>query len=182
MTPNSLSESMIRKTLFLLLFVSFVTAGHGQSKRAPKTKKQTIEAIEGLQFDPVRISMKRGERLELKFVNTDPNDQPHNLVIIEPGSLKAVQEASLKIGADAIEKHYVPDHEAVLASSKLVQADQTETVSFEPEKKGVYQFVCTFPLLEHDHSSIPIFCPSILCHQEKAHSPQSIRKCIHQLY
>jgi azurin len=136
---------MIRKTLFLLLFVSFVTAGHGQSKRAPKTKKQTIEAIEGLQFDPVRISMKRGERLELKFVNTDPNDQPHNLVIIEPGSLKAVQEASLKIGADAIEKHYVPDHEAVLASSKLVQADQTETVSFEPEKKGVYQFVCTFP-------------------------------------
>ena len=136
---------MIKTALTLSLCAYLSTATHGQSKQAPRIKKQTIEAVEGLQFNPARISMKRGEQLELKFTNTDPNDQPHNLVIIEPGSLKSIQDASLKIGADAIEKHYVPDHKAVLAATKLVQADKTETVSFVPKNKGVYQFVCTFP-------------------------------------
>ncbi|MGD1977979.1 MAG: plastocyanin/azurin family copper-binding protein [Akkermansiaceae bacterium] len=124
----------------LVLLAALTSPGHAQ-----KVKKQNIQAVEGLQFEPVRISMRKGERLELKFENTDPNDQPHNIVIIEPGSLKAIQEASMKVGADAIEKHYVPDHKAVLASSKLVQADKTETISFQPKSKGVYYYICTFP-------------------------------------
>lgn len=134
---------MIKSALFLPLLASLILASNGQSKS--KVKKQAIQAVEGLQFDPVRVSMKQGEQIQLTFSNTDPNDQPHNLVIIEPGSLKAIQDASLQVGADAVEKGYVPDHTAVLAATKLVQADQTETISFTPTKKGIYHFVCTFP-------------------------------------
>ena len=135
----------MRKLLTPLLVLALAGGAHAQSKKNAKIKKQTIKAIEGLQFDPVRLSMKRGEKLQIKLANTDPNDQPHNLVIIEPGSLKAIQDASLVVDADSIENHYVPDHKAVLASTTLVQADGSDTISFTPTKKGLYHYVCTFP-------------------------------------
>lgn len=128
----------ISTTLIILTALVSVTS-------AQKVKKQTIEAVEGLQFNPVRFSMKRNEQLQLNFINQDPNDQPHNIVIIEPGALKQIQAASLKVDAAAIANNYIPKVKTVLAASKLVEAGKKETITFKPEKKGVYHFICTYP-------------------------------------
>lgn len=130
-------------TATLALFAMMVTPGQGQDQK--KVKKQTIAAVEGLRFNPVRISMSRNEQLLIKFVNQDPNDQPHNLVIIKPGSLAEIQAASLKIGPDSIANQYIPENDAVLVSGNLLESDQSETITFEPEGKGIYHYVCTFP-------------------------------------
>lgn len=127
----------------LVLLTALFLPASAQNKK--KVKTTTIEAVEGLRFSPVRFSMRQDEQLKLKFVNKDPNDQPHNLAIIKPGSLKAIQDASLKIGPDSIENDYIPENDAILAAIGLLETDQEESLTFEPTGKGVYPFVCTFP-------------------------------------
>ena len=106
----------------------------------------TVRATEGLQFDPPRAQMETGQTVTFRFLNRDPNDQPHNLIIIKPDSLEAIQQASMQIDAESIARGYVPEHEAVLAHTKLLDADQSEEFKFtSPEEPGIYHYVCTYP-------------------------------------
>ncbi len=108
--------------------------------------KITIKAVEGLQFSPVRFGVQAGQTVELKVENHDPNDQPHNFVLIKPGSLSEIQVASMQITPEAIENGYVPNNENVIFASKLLNPDGKDAISFKaPEKKGIYPYVCTFP-------------------------------------
>ena len=116
----------------------------GQDK--PKAKKVVIKAVEGLRFDPVRISVKKGERIELHLENHDPNDQPHNFVLSEIGTLEEIQKASMAIGPDAVANGFVPESEAILVHSKLLNPEEKDVLTFEaPKKAGVYPYICTFP-------------------------------------
>lgn len=106
----------------------------------------TVRAIEGLQFDPPRAKMDPGQAVLFRFLNRDPSDQPHNLLIIKPSSLEAIQKASMQINAESISRDYVPEDEAVLASTQLLTADQSEEFVFvAPEEPGVYHYVCSYP-------------------------------------
>ncbi|MGJ8642734.1 MAG: plastocyanin/azurin family copper-binding protein [Luteolibacter sp.] len=106
----------------------------------------TIRAVEGLQFDPPRAEMDPGQTVLFRFLNRDPSDQPHNLVIIKAGSLEAIQKASMEIAPDSALRGYIPKHDAVLQHSKLLEADQSEEFTFTaPEEPGVYHYVCTYP-------------------------------------
>ncbi len=106
----------------------------------------TIKAVEGLQFDRVQSKMKPGERLIIRFINQDPNDQPHNIVFLKPGTLPAVQAASMQIDENSAKRGYVPEHDAILAASSLLKADQSEEFVFTaPDEPGVYPYVCTYP-------------------------------------
>ncbi len=131
-------------TLFVVVFSATLVAQ--DSKSAPKVRKTTLKAVEGLRFEPARISAKRGEILELSFRNEDPNDQPHNFVLIKPGTLEDIQTASMVVGPDSMAKGFVPESEAVLSQSKLLNADERETLRIQlPDEKGIYPYVCTFP-------------------------------------
>ncbi|MDF1755378.1 MAG: hypothetical protein P1U89_21500 [Verrucomicrobiales bacterium] len=136
----------MRRTLLGAVLLS--AALLSQLKAEPKVSGRpiTIRAIEGLQFDPPRSKMDPGQTVLFRFLNRDPSDQPHNFIIIKPGSLEAIQKASLQIDADSITRGYIPEHEAVLASTKLLIADQSEEFIFTaPEEPGIYHYVCTYP-------------------------------------
>ena len=136
---------MRRKILgILILFPALLTTLQAEPKVSGRPI--TIRAIEGLQFDPPRAKMEPGQAVLFRFLNRDPSDQPHNFIIIKPGSLAEIQKASMQIDADSIARGYIPEHEAVLASTKLLTADQSEEFVFvAPEEPGVYHYVCSYP-------------------------------------
>lgn len=136
---------MIKKLSTLAMSAMLLTAidaVHAEVSRRPIT----IRAIEGLQYDPPRAEMDPGQTVLFRFLNRDPNDQPHNVVIIKPGSLEAIQKASMEIAPDSALRGYIPKHDAVLKHSKLLEGDQSEEFKFTaPKEPGVYHYVCTYP-------------------------------------
>lgn len=126
--------------LFSLLLV-FCESAH-----ADQARQVRIKTVEGLQYAPVRLAVKEGEEIELTIENHDPNDQPHNFVLIRPGTLSDIQALSLQITPEVVAAGYVPESDAVIVASGLLNPEETETIRFTaPEKKGVYPYVCTFP-------------------------------------
>ena len=106
-----------------------------------------VKCVPGLQFEPRRIRMRAGRRAAIVLKNVDV-EMPHNLVIVKPDRLRAIGEASMKLAADpsAVEKHYVPQDQGVIAMSRLVNPKEQYSIYFKtPEKAGEYPFICTFP-------------------------------------
>lgn len=101
---------------------------------------------EQMRFDVDWIGTVPGERLVIELVNTCR--MQHNLVICKPGkevTMKVAQEA-WKLGAEAVEKEYVPDHPSVLAASPVVGPGESKRFLYvTPKEKGDYPFVCTLP-------------------------------------
>ncbi|MCA9103795.1 MAG: discoidin domain-containing protein [Planctomycetales bacterium] len=97
-------------------------------------------------YDQELLVVQAGKPVELVFENTDI--MPHNLVLVRPGSmetvgLRAEEEAT---AVDAVARHYVPNLNQVLASSRLLQPRERQTLSFNaPTEPGVYPYVCTYP-------------------------------------
>jgi azurin len=81
-------------------------------------------------------------------VFNNPDFMQHNLVIGAVGSLEVIGKAANTIAADpkGAEMNYVPRIPQVLFSTRLINPQETVTLSFvAPEKPGDYPFVCTFP-------------------------------------
>jgi azurin len=105
-----------------------------------------LRAIEGLRFDVPRARLTPGTTVTIHFQNADATDQPHNLIIVKPGRLKATLEAALALGVDGPAREFVPAGGDVLAASRLLKAGEREDVVFDvPREGGIYPFVCTFP-------------------------------------
>ncbi|WP_193213598.1 DUF7133 domain-containing protein [Luteolibacter marinus] len=108
-----------------------------------------IKAVrEQLRYDLKEIEVEAGKPFEVIFEN--PDLMPHNLVFVQPGTLRAVSEAVQTQAPDKLDKlgrAYVPESDSrVLAATKLLEAGEKETLRMTaPEKPGEYEFVCTFP-------------------------------------
>src|SRR5699024_9426999 len=106
-----------------------------------------IKAVKDLlQYDKKEFTVKAGSEISLTFEN--PDGMPHNLLIIEPGTLEIVGEAADKMlrANDAAEKEYIPELDEVLFHTPLVNPGENATIKFTvPDKAGNYPFVCTFP-------------------------------------
>lgn len=104
----------------------------------------TISTVPGLKYSTDLISVVAGQKVKLTLQNND--DMLHNLVITLPEQASPVGEAALQLGLDGEAMDYVPDMDAVLFHTKLLQPETAETIYFiAPEKPGTYEFVCTFP-------------------------------------
>lgn len=104
----------------------------------------TMRPIPGLQFETTSIDVKAGTRVELVFDNVD--DMMHNFVVVQPGASDAVGDAGLRLGLEGSEKGYVPDLDAVLFHTTLLEPGTKETIYFQaPTTPGTYEFLCTFP-------------------------------------
>ena len=103
--------------------------------------------VDGLRFDPVRISAKTGERLVLELENEDSSHQPHNLVVVRPGTTQEVVQQALALGEQGPGKGFVPTHPAIVAATRgVVDPEKSTTLEFSvPEEPGVYGYVCTVP-------------------------------------
>ena len=105
-----------------------------------------IRAVEGMRFDPPRMSLAPGVAVTVSFQNADATDQMHNIVVGKPGQTKAILEAALALGAEGPDHDFVPQHDAVLAASKLIKAGERELLPLDvPKAPGIYPYVCTFP-------------------------------------
>lgn len=101
-----------------------------------------------LEYKETEVTVTPGETVELVFENTATSPSMlHNVVVLntEPKKkiLWRVGEAGVEAGASS---EYVPDDEAVLASTSMADPGETVSVTFTvPEEPGEYGYVCTFP-------------------------------------
>ena len=97
-------------------------------------------------YDRTEIAVEAGKLVSLLFRNNDM--MPHNLVVVEPGTLESMGQAAEAMAArpDARAKGYLPDSRSVLWATKLLQPGEEEKLSFTaPHLPGVYPYVCTYP-------------------------------------
>ena len=105
-----------------------------------------VKTISGLKYDKTLIEAKAGEALVLKMVNVDA--MPHNLVIVKPGAVQTVGNASFKMLNDpkAGEKSYVPDLPEVLHFIPVIDPEKQHSLHLTaPKQAGDYPYICTFP-------------------------------------
>jgi plastocyanin len=128
----------------LLLFTAFrlVTQVHAQ---ADAVSERTIALnAAGLQYDLVRFSVKPGATVRVILTNND--DMGHNLVFTLPGAREQVVQEALQLGAEGLQRDFVPSSPSVLAFIPVLEPGQTASVTFRaPEEPGAYPYVCTFP-------------------------------------
>ncbi|MCE6989799.1 plastocyanin/azurin family copper-binding protein [Dyadobacter sp. CY323] len=126
----------------LLLLVSPFFRDESYGKTEPK--EVVIRAIEGLQFDIKKFSVRPGSEVRIRFINTD--DMSHNLVITSPGAREEVVTAALNLGDNAMKMNFIPASSKVLWSVPVLSPGDTSVINFvAPQKPGVYPYVCTYP-------------------------------------
>lgn len=98
----------------------------------------------GLQFDQTLIEVKAGSRIAFTFNNVD--DMMHNFVLTQPGTGMEVGNAAMQLGVSGEGMNFVPKSENVIAHTKILHPESSETIYFTvPNKPGDYDYVCTFP-------------------------------------
>lgn len=107
-------------------------------------KTLQIKTVPGLKYSVTDITVKAGQKIKIEFEN--PDDMPHNLLIVEPGTADKVGQTALKLGIKGNSVDYVPDMKEVLYHTKLLSPGNNETIYIlAPLKPGKYTFVCTYP-------------------------------------
>ena len=97
-------------------------------------------------YDPARFEVEAGQPVRLVLSN--PDGQPHNLLVCAPGSLRAIGRASEAMGttAEAKARDWVPDSPKVLHVMPMVQLGEEGELRFmAPERPGRYPIICTYP-------------------------------------
>lgn len=106
-----------------------------------------IEAVVSqMTFNRKVFTVTAGRPVEIVFHN--PDVMPHNLLILEPGTMEATGKLAETMASDpdGFERQFVPNSPSVLFATNLVQPRQTATLRFlAPTAPGDYPFVCTFP-------------------------------------
>jgi len=135
------------RLIFIPLWTSIlcvITAAVWKSSQQPATKEIRIKAIGGLKYNIVRFAVKPGEKVNIIFENTD--DMAHNMVFTTPGKREEIVKAAQQMGGEGAAKNYVPDSDAILVASNVLETGDIETITFmAPEEQGIYPYVCTYP-------------------------------------
>jgi plastocyanin len=114
--------------------------------RLPGARRIEIAAGKNLSFSPRVLQARPGEAIDLVFTN--PDEVPHNWVLIKPAALARVGDLTNKLVADpeAMLRHYVPKTDDVLAYTDIVPPRKSFRITFRvPSEPGRYPFLCTFP-------------------------------------
>ncbi len=97
-------------------------------------------------YDKTELNVMAGQFLEIVLNNKD--EMPHNLVLIEKGSLEAFGKIvdQFLTSPDAAEKNYLPDSRYILGATKMLDPGESDRVQLKvPDLPGRYPFICTFP-------------------------------------
>lgn len=99
-----------------------------------------------MEFDMEKIEVAAGQSVEIVFSN--PDDMPHNLLVLQPGSLEEIGKMADEMAKspDGYEKHFVPQTDLVLFATPLIPSNQSFSLKFvAPDQEGDFPFACTFP-------------------------------------
>ena len=97
---------------------------------------------EQMRYDIKDITVKAGQEVNLTFTNDD--FMPHNLLIVEKGSVEEIATQAMMLGEKGFDLGFRPDNKKILHGTKMLDAEESETLTFTLPK-GEYEFVCTFP-------------------------------------
>lgn len=132
-------------TLLTLLSASFVAKADDAAEI-----KITADKLQFL-YDIKEFTVKPGQTVKLTLINPSDsvNRQPHNILIVKPGTKDVVGMAANNGLSDPkflTEKNCIPESEDILFHSKLLQPGQEETIEFTaPSEAGDYPYLCTYP-------------------------------------
>ena len=128
-----------------LLFFAIASAALAQGDEGPTVVE--IRTLRGqMKYDQDEIQVPAGAKIRLVLHNDD--DMPHNLVICKPGEgiEQEVAHKAWELGGDGFNRHWIPQHPALLFASKMADPKNSVTLEFTaPEKPGIYPYVCTLP-------------------------------------
>ncbi|PWB25544.1 azurin [Flavobacterium sp. HTF] len=111
------------------------------------TNVLVIEGNDQMQFNKSELRAMAGKpiTLTLKHVGKIPKEaMGHNLVILQEGTDEAAFAAK---AINAKDTDYIPASEkvSIIAHTKLLGGGEQDTIEFTIDKKGTYNFLCTFP-------------------------------------
>jgi azurin len=120
--------------------------------RAPEAPPKTVEiqADDKMRFDVTAFEAKPGQKVSvtIKNVGTTPKfSMGHNFVLLDRTvNTGNVQTFLDKAATEASHDYVPPTAKEVLAHSKLLGPNETETVTFNaPFVPGEYLYICSFP-------------------------------------
>ena len=97
-------------------------------------------------YDVDRFEVEAGAAVRIVLEN--PDAQPHNLLILRPGSLRSIGRAvdAMENNEESKSRHWVPESPKVLHVMPMVQPGERGELRFTaPSRPGRYPFVCTYP-------------------------------------
>ena len=98
-----------------------------------------------IRFDKEVLEVGAGQKVKIVFKNE--SEMPHNMVILKKGtSTKSIGDKALMMGAEGLEKGYLPESDAILWHMPIVMPGKSGVLYFKaPDKKSILPFVCTIP-------------------------------------
>ena len=141
MRKNSISQILSAGVLAAVMSAANVRADEAQEVTL------TPDAT-GLKFAQITFTVKAGGKVKITFKNESPVPQPHNLLILAPGSINEVGALANQMLTDpeAMKKSYIPESDKILHSMALINPTETGNLEFEaPVEAGEYPYICTFP-------------------------------------
>ena len=145
---TSRSQSIFRVAIGCsTLLISIV--GCSRAPEAPP-KAVVIQADDKMRFDVTAFDAKPGQKisLTLKNVGTTPKfSMGHNFLLLDRTvNTGNVQVFLDKASTEAAHDYVPPDAKEVLAHTKLLGPNETDTVTFNaPFVPGDYLYLCSFP-------------------------------------
>lgn len=126
--------------------VNETTEGEGQAATVV-SNVLVVEGNDQMQFNTSELRAAAGKpiTLTLKHVGKIPKEaMGHNLVILQEGTDEAAFAAKAITAKDT---DYIPASEksSIVAHTKLLGGGEEDTIEFTIDKKGTYNFLCTFP-------------------------------------
>lgn len=123
-------------------------SGEGEGQAATAVSNAlVIEGNDQMQFNTSELRATAGKpiTLTLKHVGKIPKEaMGHNVVILQEGTDEAAFAAKAITAKDT---DYIPASEktSIIAHTKLLGGGEEDTIEFTIDKKGTYNFLCTFP-------------------------------------
>ena len=141
---------MIRTTLLTTVAALILGSLHAQDAAVTAIElTPSKNPATPLAYDKTEFSVKAGAKMKVTVSNVGAAlPQPHNFVLVKPGTEGKVTAASMGMMTDptGMTKAYVPESADILAHTSFAQPGQTQMVEFTaPTDPGDYPFFCTFP-------------------------------------
>lgn len=121
-----------------------------KKKEAQEMKKEesiikVSTLLSKMLFDKKEIILPAYSDITIRFSN--PDEMPHNFVIIKQGTVEKVGKAADAMAArkDGFQKNFIPDLAEVLFATPLVESKKSYDLEVKTKGPGQFEFICSFP-------------------------------------
>ena len=155
----------LSKISILLLLLIVASCGNSKDDKKeekqpikinqPSSEKQDVEdgvteilltGNDQMRFNLKQIKVNAGDKVKLTLKHIgelDVNVMGHNFVLLEPGT-NINDFASNAVAAK--DNDYIPKNtDAVIVHTEMIGGGEQTSITFDAPKKGVYDFICSFP-------------------------------------